>query len=170
MLEALRLDGPASVGQLAQRLGVAVGSISHHMKSLHANGFVTPAPELARDTRESWWRPVSVRLSWSRYDFAEGTTAREVAELAARSIVERQMELIRSSLDHRVGFGSKWDRAGMISDTMAKATHEQVVALSTQLSSVVDAWRRDCTADAAEHPDADRAAIFVATDALPVRL
>ena len=169
MLEVLRVDGPASVGQLADRLGVAVGSISHHVKALHANGFVVPAPELAKDTRESWWRSIPVKLSWSRFDFAEGSTAREIAEIAARANVEHHLELIRASIDQRNDLPPQWDRAGMISDSMVRATREQVAELSRRLTSLVDAWRATCVADAEEHPDADREAVLVATYALPVK-
>src|ERR1700754_4829053 len=47
LYEVLSLEGPASVGQLAQRTGLAPGSVSHHLKPLHRAGFVVPAPELA---------------------------------------------------------------------------------------------------------------------------
>lgn len=169
MLEVLRVDGPASVGQLADRLGVAVGSISHHVKALHANGFVVPAPEFAKDTRESWWRSIPVTLSWSRFDFAEGSTAREVAEIAARANVEHHMELIRASFDRRHDLPPQWDRAGTISDSMVRASREQVVDLSRRLASLVDAWRATCAADAEEHPEVDRQAVLVATYVLPVK-
>lgn len=49
----LELEGPAPVGSLAARQGLAAGSASHHLKVLHRAGLVEPAPELARDTRES---------------------------------------------------------------------------------------------------------------------
>ena len=56
LAELLEIEGPASVGRLAARTGLAVGSVSHHLKALHRHGFIEPAPDLARDTRESWWR------------------------------------------------------------------------------------------------------------------
>src|ERR1700712_3991484 len=56
LCELLGLEGPANVGQLAARTGLAVGSVSHHLRALYRQGLIEPAPELARDTRESWWR------------------------------------------------------------------------------------------------------------------
>ena len=65
MLEFLNLTGPSTVGAIAAGLGQQVGSVSHHMKTLERAGFVEPAPELARDRRESVWRGIPRRLSWS---------------------------------------------------------------------------------------------------------
>ncbi len=169
ILDVLRADGPASVGLLADRLEVAVGSISHHLKTLHANGFVAPAPDHARDTRESWWRSVPVRLSWSRLDFVEGTSARELAEVAERVNVERHIELIRASLDQRADRDPEWERAGMISDTMVAATPRQLEELSTELIAVVDAWRRRCAADSGGPPSEPSSPALIALYALPVR-
>ena len=50
LLAVLRLDGPSTVGVLAQRLGQAPGNISHHLKALAAAGLVEEVPELARAT------------------------------------------------------------------------------------------------------------------------
>ena len=98
MFEVLVTEGPASVGALATRLEIAVGSVSHHVKALHRNGFVVPAPECARDTRESWWRAVPARMSYSRHDYAPGTVARQVVELAARANIEHHQQLVRDAM------------------------------------------------------------------------
>ena len=79
LCEVLSSEGPAKVGTLAARTGLAVGSVSHHLKALHRYGFVEPAPDLARDTRESWWRIAPRDLSWLAEDFTAGTMGRRVA-------------------------------------------------------------------------------------------
>src|SRR5690242_18024895 len=80
LTELLAVEGPANVGQLAARTGLAVGSVSHHLKVLHRQDLVAPAPELARDTRESWWRLNPRPMTWSVEDFLEGSLGRRVAE------------------------------------------------------------------------------------------
>ena len=70
LYEVLRAQGPCSVGRLVELTGLAPGSVSHHLKPLHRSGFVEPAPELARDTRESWWRGHQRSLSWSSEDLS----------------------------------------------------------------------------------------------------
>ena len=79
LAELLWVEGPATVGRLAARTGLAVGSVSHHLKPLHQQGFIEPAPELARDTRESWWRTTPRNLSWSVEDFEPDSLGRRVA-------------------------------------------------------------------------------------------
>ena len=78
ILEDLALHGASSVGQLAERLSLAPGSVSHHLKPLHRAGFVEPAPELARDSRASWWRAAPQRMSYDATDYPAGSRAREV--------------------------------------------------------------------------------------------
>src|SRR4051794_4901131 len=78
LTELLSVEGPANVGQLAARTGLAVGSVSHHLKVLHQRGLIEPAPELAHDTRESWWRLKPRSMTWSVEDFEEGTLGRRV--------------------------------------------------------------------------------------------
>ncbi|MGO4662730.1 ArsR/SmtB family transcription factor [Terrabacter sp. 2TAF16] len=79
LCELLAVEGPATAGQLARRTGLAVGSVSHHLGTLHRYGFVEPAPELAR---ESWWRSRPGQLSWDTTDNGEGTVARRIASTA----------------------------------------------------------------------------------------
>lgn len=56
LLDELIATGPATVGMLALRTDEAVGSVSHHLRSLADAGLVHVAPELARNRRERWWR------------------------------------------------------------------------------------------------------------------
>ena len=94
LTEVLALEGPANVGQLAARTDLAVGSVSHHLKVLHRQGLVEPAPDLARDTRESWWRLCDRGLSWSVDDFEEGTLGRRVAETAEGENFRHQVRAV----------------------------------------------------------------------------
>ncbi len=101
LCELLTLEGPANVGQLAARTDLAVGSVSHHLKALHRQGLVEPAPDLAKDTRESWWRLRDQQLSWSVDDFEEGTLGRRVAETAEVENFRHQVRAVRSWLQQQ---------------------------------------------------------------------
>ena len=50
LLEVLGVDGPATVGMLAGKTGLAAGSISHHLKSLHRYRFHRSPPLNLRET------------------------------------------------------------------------------------------------------------------------
>lgn len=95
LAELLWLEGPATVGRLAARTGLAVGSMSHHLKPLYRQGFIEPAPALARDTRESWWRATSRTLSWSPDDFESDSIGRKGAERAEVEHLRFQLRAMR---------------------------------------------------------------------------
>jgi DNA-binding transcriptional ArsR family regulator len=156
LTELLGVDGPANVGQLAARTDLAVGSVSHHLKVLHQQDLIEPAPELARDTRESWWRLKPRRMSWSVEDFGEGTLGRRVAETAEAENFRFQVRAMQDWLRRGAGESRGWRTAANSVDTYVPATQEQVRDLGRRLSELVTTWSAECMEDTAERPDADR--------------
>jgi len=156
LAELLWIEGPATVGRLAARTGLAVGSVSHHLKPLHQQGFIEPAPELARDTRESWWRLKPRSMTWSVEDFDEGTLGRRVAQTAEaenlRFQVRAMQEWLRRAPDETAG----WRTAANSVDTYVPATEAQVRDFAGRLSRLVREWSDECMADAAERPGVER--------------
>ena len=149
LVELLHVDGPATVGRLAARTGLAAGSVSHHLKPLHRQGFVEPAPELARDTRESWWRVTERQLSWSVEDFAPNSPGRRVADLAE---LENFRFLVRATQQWLKEMGQatpEWRRAAGSSDHLVRATPEQAEDLHKRLDAVLQAWAEEVKTD---HP------------------
>jgi hypothetical protein len=156
LTELLGVEGPANVGRLAARTGLAVGSVSHHLKVLHQQDLIEPAPELARDTRESWWRLKPRSMSWSVEDFVEGTLGRRVAQTAEvenlRFQVRAMQEWLRRAPDESVG----WRTAANSVDTYVPATEEQVRDLAGRLSRTFREWTDECLSDVEDHPGAER--------------
>ena len=156
LTELLGVEGPANVGQLAATTGMAVGSVSHHLKVLHQQDLIEPAAELARDTRESWWKLKPRSMTWSVEDFDQGTLGRRVAQTAEvenlRFQVRAMQEWLRRAPDESPG----WRMAAASTDTYVPATEEQVRDLATRLSELFRDWSADCMASAEENPDAAR--------------
>lgn len=165
--EILALEGPASVGVLAGRTGLAVGSVSHHLKPLHEQRLIEPAPELARDSRESWWRVVPRKLSWSADDFAVDTPGRLVADRAEAENFRHQVRAVQQWLARADEAPSEWRQAASSTDTITRATSAQLRDLSVRVQQVVDAWTAECDADEQEHPAADRRPVRVVARAFP---
>lgn len=160
--EILTKDGPATVGQLAARLGIAVGSVSHHLKPMHKVGFIEPAPELARDTRESWWRGNNRRLSWSNADYAGGSFARQVADAAERANLEYLNAATVQWMRTRDELPAQW-REGLTHDNFVAATPAQMEDLKRRVSALTDEWTQEVRADAEAHPKEERRAVrFIA--------
>lgn len=156
LTELLGVDGPANVGQLAARTGLAVGSVSHHLKVLHQQDLVEPAPELARDTRESWWRLRSRTMTWSVDDFDEGTLGRRVAQTAEVENLRFQVRAMQDWLRQAPSETPAWRAAANSVDTYVSATEEQVSAFAEQLRALVSEWSARCMRDVDDHPDAER--------------
>ena len=167
LCELLSVEGPATVGQLGHRTGLAVGSVSHHLGVLHRHGFVEPAPELARDTRESWWRSRPRRLSWDASDFVAGTVARRVAATAEAENFRHHVRAVQQWLATSEDAPEELRRAATATDTLEQATLEQMRDLGAQLTEVVLTWSERCRADARAHPDAERYPVRVGTRVFP---
>ncbi|MFD0414900.1 ArsR/SmtB family transcription factor [Streptomyces sp. NPDC127108] len=58
ILGSLRLDGPATASQLAERLGESSGATSYHLRQLAEYGFAEDDPERGKG-RERWWRAIA---------------------------------------------------------------------------------------------------------------
>ena len=169
LAELLWTEGPASVGRLAARTGLAVGSVSHHLKPLHRQGFIEPAPELARDTRESWWRATSRNLSWSVDDFEPDSLGRRVAEQAEAENFRYQVRAVQQWLRESVDAPPSWRRAAGATDSMARATAEQTADLHRRLGAVLAAWSSEVKADAELHPEAERRTVRTVIRCFPSR-
>lgn len=167
LYEILIVGGPANVGQLARQTGLAVGSVSHHLKRLHRAGFVTPAPELARDTRESVWRGVRRRFSWSADDFLPGSVARDIADVAERNNFEHHARTTLSWMRDRSTYPEPWNELGLSADNLVRATPEQFADLQAELDRVVHDWDQRCRDDARARPDVERMPVRTIVRAFP---
>lgn len=161
MLDALGADGPATVGQLAERTGQAVGSVSHHLKALAAAGLVHEAPELARNRRERWWCRVPT-LTWRG---PAGSAAEQAALEAATDVAfSRQIELF-NAFRAKSDLLPEWSNAAFALDTWLQLTSAELEDLGAELATVLRRWReRDVPDDGAE-----RRSAFVFTRGFPAR-
>lgn len=167
LTEVLAADGPARVAELASRTGLAAGSVSHHLKLLHRYGFIEPAPEFARDTRESWWRNASRTLRWLSEDFEAGTVGRRVADSAALANFRHQVRAFQRWRATASQLPEPWRRLSMVTDSYIPATAEQAEDLHRQLTALVLAWTATCRADLAQRPEVPRRPVRTVTWVFP---
>ncbi|WP_369184672.1 ArsR/SmtB family transcription factor [Streptomyces sp. Y1] len=141
LIDLLKVDGPATVGQLAERTEQAVGNVSHHLKVLAESGLIVEAPELARDRRERWWRLADRQLSWTRADFDGDPVAEAVADAAGSIMLERQVELVREWAARRSGYPADWqDGCAMASQSWLRLTPEEARQFAADLHGVIQRW------------------------------
>lgn len=140
LLDELSAGGPASVGRLARVTGMAAGSASHHLKVLGRAGFIVPAPELAGDTRESWWRSVARPLQWGSTTFQPGSAGEQLTELASRANLDYLLSAVRRWRNAPGGTG--WD--GTVGDVVVNATAAECTDLGQRLAGVMREWAAEC--------------------------
>lgn len=158
LLDVLRVDGPASVSMLSDRIDEAVGSISHHLKILSRAGLIDEAPEKARDRRESWWKIRPLRTTWDRTRMAGA--AAQAALQAEELNLARQTELFGAAM--HAPLDDPFTGAGFASTSWLHLTAEELSTLGQQIQAVVDPWVERSRRNQAD-PDVDSAGIlFVA--------
>jgi DNA-binding transcriptional ArsR family regulator len=172
MMEFLNLHGPSTVGAVAAGLGQQVGSISHHMKTLEKAGFVEPAPELARDRRESVWRGLPRRLSWSITDFADSPTDTLLATAAERSNLQHHADKVSGWFAERDEHDTVWVDAAFSTELWATATAGELSDLADRVQELFMTWTEEVRATAAAEDEAERGLrtpVFVFVHGNPAR-
>jgi DNA-binding transcriptional ArsR family regulator len=156
LLGELRITGPQSVGELCRVVDAAPGSVSYHLGVLAENGFVEPAPELARDARETWWR---ARHAWTTFEPTGPDTAPEkrVASRALRhGILQAYVAEASAALEGEETLPAEWVEAATSGDAVAHLTASQLAACSAELRAVAAKW-----ADIGAQPGDDTAPVIV---------
>ncbi|CAN5461221.1 helix-turn-helix domain-containing protein [soil metagenome] len=176
MLEFLNLHGPSTVGAIAAGLGQQVGSVSHHMKTLEKAGFVEPAPELARDRRESVWRGLPRRMSWSITDFADSPTDTLLATAAERANLQHHADKVSGWLTDRDEHDTTWLDAAFSTELWATATAGELSDLADRVQDLFMSWTEEVRANTAGEDGAEdgaergpRTPVFVFTHGNPAR-
>jgi DNA-binding transcriptional ArsR family regulator len=167
--------GPATVSTLAERTDADPGQMSYHVRELHKRGFIEPAPELARDRRESWWRLVPGSVSWSASDIAD-PAGRAVAETLHGMVVGDQFARLQAFEAARDSWGPEWEAAAETSNSYLRLTPQELRELAAQINQVIRTFREgegrstDCPTEAGAAQPADgRESVFVFLHAFPER-
>jgi DNA-binding transcriptional ArsR family regulator len=172
LLEHLHLEGPSTVGTMAAALGLQVGSVSHHLKTLERAGFVELAPELAKDRRETWWRGITRNVSWSITDFADSPTDLLLATAAERANLQHHNDKVLTWFTDREEADPAWVDAAFATEHWATATPAELTDLSRRILELYGTWAAECDAAAATEDDetrAQRRPVFVFAHGNPSR-
>jgi DNA-binding transcriptional ArsR family regulator len=164
LIDLLSVGGPATVGTLADKTGQRVGSISHHLKVLAANGLIEEAPELARDRRESWWRIVKASWRWSVTNFEDDPAGEIIARAAEEQTLRSNFDKAKRWYDTRDEYGPAWIEAAIVSTSWLKATPDELAELNTRMESLL----HDFVAEQAGTPDAERESVYLFSYGMPV--
>lgn len=157
--------GPLTVSDLGKRVGADPGQTSYHLRELAKRGFVTDAPELARDRRERWFRATPGSTSWSSLDFTDPEGA-AVADTVKAQMVIGEFESLRHYERTREQWPPEWQNAAMSTDSFLRLTPAELAELNQELLAVVERW----TNATRDRPlDGDRHSVLVFFHSFPER-
>jgi DNA-binding transcriptional ArsR family regulator len=163
LLDALHVDGPSNVSMLAERVALAIGSASHHLRALQQVGLVEEAPELARDARERWFRAADTGTSWSTTSFADDPVDAVVAAAANSLNLEHHVSKVRAWQAQPQEPGDPWSDAAFSTDSWLHLTAAELCEVSVQINAVLSTWHtRDVPDDGAA-----RRSVFVFAHGVP---
>lgn len=140
LLGVLRTDGARSVGQLAEAVDEAPGTVSYHVGTLAKFGFVIEAPELARDGRERWWRAAHSHTSFEPAELLKNPEEHAAGRALQQVILQSYLGELLDALDAETTIGEQWVEASTHSDSFAHLTAPQLAELTAELAALSRKW------------------------------
>jgi DNA-binding transcriptional ArsR family regulator len=172
ILRLLTQLGPATVTVLGEHTEADPGQLSFHLRELAKRGFVTEAPELARDRRERWWRAVQGSWSFNTADFSD-PAGKAIADAAKRLMVAEELERLGAYESARELFGEDWSNAAEASHYNFRLRPDELRELTAELREVLMRWRAvgrtDLPGRSEDQPDDGREHVFLFLHVFPER-
>ncbi|MFC4150304.1 ArsR/SmtB family transcription factor [Micromonospora mangrovi] len=147
LMDLLNVDGPSTVGMLAERTGQAPANVSHHMKVLAGCDLVAEAPDRARDRRERWWQLVDRSLRWSTADFAADPAAHAVADAATSLHLDRHTTQVRAWYAAGEAAHRAWEDGPFVANRWLRLTPEELAELGREVVDLLARWADRPTPD-----------------------
>lgn len=163
MLELLKLDGPATSTQLADRLGENTGTVSWHLRNLAEHGFIEE--ETGRGTkRERWWRVVPETQVLNTTQFRDNPDTNSALSVYLHQLVQGYYDRMTRYITE--DWPARWRDVGTFSEwTHLRLNPAQLDALNQELAEVVA--RHTPAPDAP--PDSDALPVTVQLQSFPRR-
>ncbi len=161
ILGSLRVDGPQTATQLAERMGESSASTSYHLRMLAAYGFVADAPELGKG-RERWWR--AIHRSTYFETPADDSPEAELGAVYLSTVGDLYSRNIQAAIRRGPTLSEEWRRASDMSDYVLTLTADEATELTRQLHEVVVQWRDETQG---RTPPAEARHITVQTQVFP---
>lgn len=165
LIDVLTVEGPATVGALAERTDQAVGNVSHHIKVLARAGFVVEDVGRARDRREHWWQVVRGSVSFP--SAGPDTAASDAAVVSAAESVNLLSHVTRVQQwqESRDGDPQEWVDAAFATDAWLRLTPAELATVGEEIQQVLLRWHGRGLPD----DGTDRRPVFVFAHGVPAR-
>lgn len=149
MLGMLRIDGPATATQLAERLGLNSGATSYHLRQLAQHGFIEEMPDQP-SRRDRWWQ--SRHESTSFFENVGTPEEFDSSVAFAQAALTQQVQLMQQAQDEFTRLPPEWQATTQISDFTIALTAEQAKALKDRLVDLLWQAMREAPAPGSDLP------------------
>jgi DNA-binding transcriptional ArsR family regulator len=147
LMDTLTVAGTSTTSALAAAVGLATGSVSHHLKVLSQAGLVERA-EPAKDRRQSQWRLVTRGYAWTPADFRDQPAGQATVRAAMAVQVDRERDRAQEFV---LNADAPWDEAAFSGHYWLRLTPAELVEVGHEIDELLLRWRRR------EIPDDDAA-------------
>ncbi|MDE9365871.1 helix-turn-helix domain-containing protein [Luteipulveratus sp. YIM 133132] len=134
MLGMLRLDGPATATQLADRLDLNSGATSYHLRQLAQHGFIEE-DDARGSKRDRWWRARHQSTHFLKDDSTQ--EQREAGIAFAQAALTVQTANAQRAVQEYLELPPEWQETAGSSDQTLVLTAAQARALRDRLYDVV---------------------------------
>lgn len=175
LLGLLRTLGPSTATRLAAACGESSALTSYHLRRLAEVGMILPADpgaltEVTVHARDRWWVAASALTSTAPP--APGDDAgREAGTQFAHAVVTAHAERARLWLDQQEHWAPEWAGAATLGDRQLRLTPAEARELGAEIAAVIERYRPQDPARAANPEDsviiAAQYAVFPAPEVLP---
>ena len=131
----------ATASRLAEALDQPVALVSYHLHQLARYGFVTEAPELARDRRERWWRRSSRYFSYTASDFVGSPEGLLALSRVHEQMGRKLLEALDRFMVELPALEPAWIDAAGLNDDLLELRPETLEQLNRDLRAVVTRYR-----------------------------
>jgi DNA-binding transcriptional ArsR family regulator len=139
LLSSLRLHGPATATELADRLDTNTGATSYHLRKLESVGLVEDTGE--GEGKRRLWRAASESHSWTPSDFVGDDDAETSLAWLTRDYVRIAAEQMQRWMDIQQAWPAEWRDALGVGDDVVEVTAAQAKAMQEELIELVARYR-----------------------------
>lgn len=142
MLGLLRVYGPATATTLAGRLSVNTGATSYHLRQLAEAGLVVE-DDSRGNARDRWWKAAHMGTEFDTSALLESEPELTMGFL--HGIGQTYAENMFRAIDELQTQTPEWRDASVISDYLFHLRPDELKAMVTELTAVLDKYSTDLT-------------------------
>lgn len=167
LLGLLRVDGPATATQLAERLGLSSAATSYHLRQLAQYGFITEDAGRGQP-RERWWKAAHRATTMDLREAAADPESAAASEVYLRTVAQTYASQLLAAVDEMPHRPAAWVGRGTLSDVDLRLTPEQADELTQRLWAVVESYEAsEGSPEAAADPADETARVTVQLQVFP---